>query len=257
MFPFNGGHFGGGGHGFGGGLFALAGIALVVAIILVLAAGRREDDRAGTRSQTRYLGAITLLSLFIALFAFFGVARALTDLIVEKGDHHGHEHGGFDPRDLKHIFDQLPAAGQGGPGGVGIDINFEPEHGIGQSDDADYRAAMRSGLLGLAAAGIFLFHLRRARRVVPSDRFPGDATGRVARAALYGACAVAAIIALFAAARGIYGIFRIIAPGVAGSSDAEIGRQEGIAQFVSFGLLAGAAVLIFLRAWYWMPEHRE
>jgi len=179
----------GGSLGGGGGIFALAGIALVVSIILVLVAGRQDDDRAGTRTQGRYLGTITLPSLFIALFAFFGVVRALTDLIVDKPDEQielsfvpeGGPGSGI-PKELQDIFEQLPIPGLGDEMTRGAG-RAAGRGGGARTDDGDYRAAMRSGLLGLAAAGIFVFHLRRARK-----------TG---------------------------------------------------------------SVFIFLRAWYWMPEHRE
>lgn len=252
MNPFNGGGLGSAGLG-GGGVFTLASIVLLVAIILVLVAGRPADDRAGTRTQARYLGTITLLSLFIGLFAFFGVVRNLSDLIVEHQDHQSAPSG--IPKELQDLYQQLAKAGQGNLPIPGLDAGRDGA--VGRSDDADYRGAMRAGLLGLAAAGIFVFHKRRARKLVPADKFPSDATGRVARAALYGACAVAALIALLAAARGVYGLFRIVAPGVAGSADADIGREQGVAEFISFGLLALASAFIFLRAWYWMPEHRE
>ena len=242
------------------GLIAIAGISLIVAVILVLVAGRRDDDPAQTRTQARYLGTITLVSLFIALFAFFGVARALTDLIVDKGDtsEASGSTGGL-PKELRDILEQLPSSGNGsgipglgdgGSGGSGGDR-------IGSSDDADYRAAMASGLLGLAALGVFVFHDRRARRLVPADRFAEGGTARVARAALYGACFVAAVIALLAAAKGVYGIFRVIAPGITGNGADDVERQRGIAQIISFGALALASVFIFLRAWHWLPEHRD
>ena len=55
-------------------LLWIFGIPLLVAVILVLVAGRREPDTAQTRTQARYLAAICLISLFVALFAgrYFG-----------------------------------------------------------------------------------------------------------------------------------------------------------------------------------------
>jgi uncharacterized membrane protein HdeD (DUF308 family) len=233
------------------GLVAIGGIALLVAVILVLVAGRRDDDPAQTRTQARYVGAITLVSLFVALFAFFGVARALTDLIVDKDDASSTVAiGGTEiPKELRDILEQQSGTQTG--------LDLGPGPGIGRSDDADYRAAMKSGLLMIAALAVFVFHERRGRRLVPADRFAEGGTARVARAALYGACFVAAVIALLAAARGVYGVFRVIAPGITGHGSDDAERQRGIAELISFGLLTGASVFIFLRAWYWLPEHRE
>ena len=64
------------------------------------------------------------------------------------------------------------------------------------------------------------------------------------------------MLTLFAAAKGIYGFFRIIIPGVTGDNT-DFEREKGVAQLISFGLLAGASAFIFLRAWFWLPEHRD
>lgn len=234
-----------GGH--GGGVLIVGGIALVVSVILVLVAGRKDDDRSHTRTQARYLGVITLVSLFIALFAFFGVVRSLTNLI--PSEHHSSQSiPGLPPAlqdlDVEQIIEDLP-----------FDLPGLEQRGPSYTDE-QLQHAIELGLLFFAAITVFAFHDRRARALAPADAFPGDATGRIARAALYGACAVAALIALFAAAKGVYGLFRIIIPGVTGdNSDAE--RERGVAQLITFGLLAGASTFIFLRAWFWLPEHRD
>lgn len=232
--------------GHGGGVFVLGAIALVVSVILVLVAGRTADDRSQTRTQARYLGVITLVSLFIALFAFFGVVRSLTNLI--PSEHHSSESipgiPALEGLDVEQIIEDLP-----------FDLPGLEQRGPSYTDE-QLQHAIEFGLLLVAALGVFAFHNRRARALVSPDAFPGDATGRIARAALYGACAVAALVALFAAAKGVYGLFRIIIPGVTGdNSGAE--RERGVAQLITFGLLAGASTFIFLRAWYWLPEHRD
>jgi hypothetical protein len=194
------------------GLLVVLWVPVLVGVILVLVAGRRDDDPGGTRTQMRYVGAIGLVTLFLALFAFYGVAHALTNMIVTDA----------------HI-----------------------------GNNGNYRSAMDSGLLGIAAAVVFVFHYRRARVLAPADGFARGATGSAAKAALYVAAFAGALIALLAAARGIYGLFRLIVPGVSGPGiDADVERERGIAQFLSFGFLAAGGVMIFLRSWYWLPEHR-
>jgi hypothetical protein len=229
-----------------GGIFALGAVALVIAVILTLVAGRKDDDRTGTRTQARYVGIASLLALFIALFAFFGVVRSLTNLIPSGQEQTALTIPGLEDlpdvpslEDLD-LEDLFPDA-----------VNERPSY-----DDRQLQHTIQFGLLLLIAGGVFVFHDRRAHRLAPKEKFPGDATGSVARAALYGACAVALLIGIFAAAKGLYGLFRIIVPGVTGdNSDRE--REEGIAQMISFLLLAGASKLIFWRAWYWLPEHRD
>jgi drug/metabolite transporter (DMT)-like permease len=217
-------------------------IALLVVVILILVAGRKDDDPDGTRTQARYLGAITIVALFVALLAFFGMIHALTDLIVDKAPRGG---GNALPKQLRDILDQIP--GLGGTGGGGA---------AARTDDADYQTAARALLLGLAASAVFVFHIRRARTLANPDAFPEQAPGRVARAALYGACFIAAIIVIVAATQGFYGFFKVIAPGTFGSGDDDIVRQQGISDIISFAFLGLGATLIFLRSWHWLPEHR-
>lgn len=224
-------------------LLFIFGIPLLVAIVLVLVAGRNDSDLTNTRTQARYLGAIVLLSLFLGLFGAFGVVRGLTDLIVDKR--------------------AAAAEGPDGqteiPGIPDLGIPTLPTFGSADlpNDDADYRLAVQSALLAASAIGVLVFHDRRARRLVPPGEIDDSATGRVARAAVYGACFVAALVVLIAAAKAGYGLFRVIAPDVtgAGSDDAE--RQRGIAELLSYAFLAGGGALVFHRAWRWLPEQRS
>jgi hypothetical protein len=210
----NGIHPSGGGR---GGLVVVL-IPLLVVVILILVAGRKDDDPDGTRTQARYLGAITIVAVFVALLAFFGTVHALTDLIVDK-------------------------APRGGGGGAA------------RSDDADYRMAARTALLGIAASVVFVFHVRRARKPATVDGFPQQASGRVARAALYGACFVAAIIVIIAGTKGFYGLFKVIAPSTFGSGNDDVVRQRGISDVISFAFLGLGGAFIFVRSWHWLPEH--
>ena len=146
-----------------GELAFIFGVPLVVAVILVLVAGRGDDDSAHTRTQARYLGAICLVSLFVALFAAFGTVRGLTDLIVDKAGSRVVRRAAAD------ILDSLPGLGR-----------LPGSGSVLTSDDADYRLAVGSALFAAAAAGVFFFHDRRARRLVPPGQIEQSATGRVA-----------------------------------------------------------------------------
>lgn len=226
-------------------LLFIFGVPLLVAVILVLVAGRRDADPTHTRTQARYLAAIGLVSLFVTLFALFGTVRALTDLIIDK---EGSEQSIDLPRDLEDIFDSIPGGRElfGLPGGDEL-----------ADDDAAYRLAVQSFLLAVAAGAVFAFHDMRAHRLVPGDRIDDSATGRVARAYLYGIAFTAAIIVIVAFAKAGYGLFRVIAPGVTGSGSEDVERQRGIAELLSYAFLTVGGLIVFFRAWHYLPEHRE
>jgi len=227
-------------------LLFIFGIPLLVAVILVLVAGRRDDDPLHTRTQARYLAAIGLVSLFVTLFALFGTVRALTDLIIDK---EGSEQSTDLPRDLEDIFDSIPG---------GEELFDLPGGGRAlANDDAAYRLAVQSFLVAIAAGAVFAFHDMRAHRLVPGDRIDDSATGRVARAYLYGIAFIAAIIVIVAFAKAGYGLFRVIAPGVTGGGSDDVERQRGIAELLSYAFLTLGGLIVFFRAWHYLPEQRE
>jgi hypothetical protein len=195
----------------GGGLLQTVFIVpTLVAAILILAAGRKEDD--ANRTQMRYVGAIGIVTLFIALWEFYKVVGHLSTYIIDN-------HGPGNPI-LRNATDAL--------------------------------------LLLLTAGAVFGYQKRRAMTLSPSNSFAKTGTGAAARAALYGVCFVAALIALVAAARTVYGILQLIMPGIYGpKGDTGQVRTAGIADFVTFGSLTVASVVIFLRSWNWLPEHRK
>ncbi len=225
-------------------LLIVVGVLVGVAAILILASGRRHEDTGGTRTQARYVGTIGIITLFVALIAFYNVVRGLSGFIVD-----------------------------------------------GHDDNSIYRHALENGLLLIAAGAVFVFHYRRSTELTPSSR---GATGAVSRVTHYAVCFVATILAFVAASKAVYGIFQIIAPGVFGTGGTaaigaggfnipsgfnvppaleelagdllgvdvggdrgDIARQQGIADLVSFGSLAFASVLVFLRSWNRLPEHCE
>jgi drug/metabolite transporter (DMT)-like permease len=225
-------------------LLFVFGVPLLVAVILVLVAGRKDDDTAQTRTQARYLAAIGLVSLFVTLFALFGTVRGLTDLIVDKEKV---ESSTSLPKSLEDVLESLP-------GGSGIDLAGGHDSG---DDDADYRLAVQSLLLAIAAGLVFAFHDRRAHRLVHEEEIDASGTGRVARAYLYGIAFVAALVVLVALARAGYGVFRVVAPGVTGSGSEDVERQRGIAELLSYAFLAAGGAFIFFRAWLHLPEHEQ
>lgn len=65
-------------------IIAVIAIALVVSVILILVAGRRDEAGAEHRTEARYLAALGYVVLFVALLASFEVVRSLMDLIVDR-----------------------------------------------------------------------------------------------------------------------------------------------------------------------------
>jgi hypothetical protein len=235
----------------GDGRLALFGVPLLVAVILILVAGRKEDD--ASRTQARYLGTLIVALVFVTLFAFFGTVRSLSDLIVDKET--ASAPGPKLPGQLQDLLDQVLPNGE-----TKLGFNSEGDRGpaVLGSDDADYRTAMQTGLLALAAGAVLVFHLRRAKNLTVSGRGAAASSGtvRVVRTAAYGACFVAALIVVASSVDAVYGVFKIAAPGVVGGGDADAVRQAGVSDIISFLFLTAGAVWVFLNGWNRVPEHR-
>ena len=185
-------------------------VPVLVAAILILAAGRKEDD--ANRTQMRYVGTIGIVTLFIALFAFYRFVNALSSFVIAD--------------------------------------NYRQNNEI-------IRGATGSALLLIAAGAVFVFHKRRAASLSPASGFAKTGTGAAARASLYGVCFVAAIIALFSAVNAVDGLLALIAPGIfGGGGTSTVARTTGIHEFITAGSLEAAAIVIFLRSWNWLPEHK-
>lgn len=208
--------------------------SLVVAIIAVLFSGR-GDDRASARPAARYLGAIGLLTLFVALFAAFAAVHSLTDLLVDHETRYDSYNAQYDANAAPGVL--LPVAP------VPFDFSTDP------SNNTNYAAAVASGLVALTAGGIFFVHARARRRLMDGPNGKAESVSRVDRTYHYGRCFVAALVISVALTTVGFGLFELIAPGIAIGGSAKVVRAEGISEMLSFGLLAAAALLVFLRSW--------
>lgn len=197
----------------------------VGATIVILVSGRREPDPDGRRTLARYLGAMSFVALFVALFAAFVSVISLTDLIVDK------DRG-------RTQFEQSFDSSTG--------FTFTSSR---SNNDANYRGAMQAGLVTAVAGGVFVFHRRRRDALNARAGFEGSVHQRVDRTAMLTTCFTAALIFFGAAAAGAYGVFRILAPGVAGARDSTLGRQQGVSALLSLGFLAVALAVIFVVHW--------
>jgi hypothetical protein len=216
------------------GIFLTAAILVVVA--LVLASGRGTADPEHVAPVARYFGAIIVLTSFVALFAAFSMVFSLTDLVVDHSERSAQvrreqnsEEGFVDA----YSSIDLPVSE--------TQFDFSAE----RNNDANYSAAVASGLVALTAAAVALFHLRARRRLDPDSAV----VERVDRAARLGVCFVTALTVAIAVTSVGFGIFEIVAPGVAIGGVTDVGRAEGVSEALSFGFLAILAGIGFRRSW--------
>jgi hypothetical protein len=215
-------------------VFAWAIPVLVVALILILVADRRGDDAAGYRTPARYLGAACFLAVFLTLFSTFGVVAQLSRFVIshDRGsslDVGAESFSSFGGRSLGDRLDE-------------------------QSDNAIWRGTVQFGLLAVASAGVLVFHRRKRDALRAAPGFLESGASRADHAYLYTACFVAVFLVLFAAFAGVYGLFKVVAPGVASVGGGASERERGIAQAISFGALALGSLAVFVLHWREVPR---
>jgi len=215
-------------------------LALLVGVFAILLV-RRRDTGAGDDGGARYVGTISLVTLFVALFAAFVAVSALTDLMVDHRARVQVQEQAFN--------DETYYGESGGPGGSILSLGFDfPTYTFSAGNDANYDTAVASGLAALAAGAVFVYHRRRRIEIVTARGARSSGAEVVNRAYLQSVKGVAALTFALAAAAALYGVWQIIAPGISGAPDAGVGRAEGISAFLSSGLLTVATALIFVRA---------
>jgi hypothetical protein len=225
-------------------LGAFISLALFLAVAAVLLAGRGGDDPQRTRPAARYLGGVCLFTLFVTLFASFGVVFSLTDLMVNHQDRFD-EYNSYYEEEFE--FDITAIEGETTFIPVGTPIfDYSSE----RTNNGNYTNAFACALVALTTGAVFLFHAKKRKRFMASSRGQGDIATRIDRVYHYGCCGVAALTAAFAMTSSIFGIYELIAPGTALGGGADITQAEGISEFLSWGVLAVASILIFLRHWH-------
>ena len=206
----------------------VASAVVVIATILVLVAGRKEPDSEHSRTLARYVDSVNLLSVYVVLFATYAIVAQLTRFIVDER------------RRFSSGPDLLDVAGSSFSEGAAY---------INRGNDAIWRSAVLAALVLLAAALILWFHRRQRRRMLAVDGFEATAAWRVDTAYRYAVCFVAAFVVLMALAFGLYGLFRVAAPGVAVPGGGATVRQKGFGQAISLLVLGVGALLIFRLHW--------
>ncbi|MBK5287020.1 MAG: hypothetical protein JJE46_01005 [Acidimicrobiia bacterium] len=206
-------------------------IVVVIATIIVLISARREPDIERTRTVARYLDAVSILSIYVSLFATYAVVSQLSRFIVPAS----HRFGGYSGPGL---LDSAQSSFSGGR----LDS-------ISRGNDTIWRGAVQAGLVLLAAGLIWSFHQRQRRGMVHAPGFMDSSGARVDAAFRYAVCFVAMFVVLMALSFGLYAVFRIAAPGVVSGSGSGGQREAGIGQALSLLVLGGGAMLIFRMHW--------
>jgi hypothetical protein len=208
-------------------------VAILVTVALVLGSGR-GPDADHTTVVARYLGAVIVITFFVMLFAAFSSAFALTDLVVNHTDRSAEYRREQNREDIS----------IGGPSVALPVADTQYDFSAERNNDANYSAAAASGFVAIGAALIWLLHRRWQRRLPATAGV--DSVDRVAR---LGICFVTALTIAVAFTSVAFGIFEIIAPGVAIGGKTHVGRAEGVSEAISFGLLGIAALGAFVTSW--------
>ncbi|MCZ7527284.1 MAG: hypothetical protein M5U14_13430 [Acidimicrobiia bacterium] len=218
-----------------GGLTSIVPIGLLVLVVLVLAGGRGEVDPTGRRTFALYVSTVSFVAIFTALVAAVAIVGQVTDSFVDE-----------DEVEPSMFFDD----------DVFLEEDFDGEEDFFSFEDVEedetdriVRTSVQAALIGGAAGIVLAFHLRRRSELTAEPGFGTSAAWRVDRAFLFAVCFTAVLLVLFGGGTGAYGLFRILAPGITGSGDDTLERQEGLAQLLTLGFLAATSFGIFRLAW--------
>jgi hypothetical protein len=213
-------------------LIPLAILGLIVLAVTQIVSDRKEPDPTGRRPYAIYLFIVTFIALAVGLFSLTAVATAVARLIVtERGA------SPFTAPEFPSGFDSPPDAP--------IYEEFRPF----DSDVEHSRQAILSGVFFAGAVLVLLFHARRIRELEAEGTLVVVPIRRTYQVYLYTVCFVAVLVSLIAGALAVFGIVRIVAPGVTGFDPGSAERNQGIVQVASSGLLALVAYGLFRLHW--------
>lgn len=254
---------GGPGVGHVDGVMAVVVLAVLVfvalsAASLVLVTRRAGPDPEGRRTDAVYLAAVAFVSVYTALFAAFGLTLALTSLLNSPRTF-APPVLGSEPESVHVLTPVSPVTTiEGGtlPGGglstttttesaaqVFAQLRGTPESeaflvAVPSRADQATTEAVASGLVVIVMLGVLALHRRRLRAVLSETAY--EPTVQVMRTYRL----VVSFFAVFVAAIGLvlvlFGLYRVIAPGVAGLSD----RCDGLQELISFAALSAGAAWI-------------
>lgn len=189
----------------------------VIALAITVVAGGKEPDPSGLRVRAVYLALACFVSLFVMVGTVFAVASAVTSLIGES------DSVSFSEEDDEEFF---------------TEDEYRTENAVS--------GAVLSGVIGLAAAGVFVYHRRRMEEIIGSTGFMDRPARRAIQAYHYAVAFAAAFVGVLAAAIAAYSLYRIAAPGLS-APDTEGERTAGARQLLAWAALLGATGFLFLR----------
>lgn len=237
---------------------AAAGILLIPGLVIVIAAGvaagRADPDDSGRRSRAVYLGVTSFVALFVALFASFGIVVSLTVLIGPDSS----SPVAFGSGSSGAVFGSSSvSAGQATASGGSLPalkvpsqaplVGSVPLTGGGSRNNQVVSAALGAGLIGLAAGAVLFLHFPKLWAMLADEESRRGGAGRTLSTYLSATSFLAVFIAALAGASTLYGLYRVIAPGVALTS----GRSAGLRQLIDSAYLTVAAGTIFVTHRRW------
>ena len=211
---------------------------LVVLVAAAISGGRRETDPNGERTVAVFLGVVNWVALFTVLFATFAIVVAIT----------GYIHSGDAPRFQPQV--SVPGGGTisgSVPRGT-VTYGSLPQNVILAQASPGYNvtsAALGAGLVALAAIGVLRVYRRRLWAVIQEPSRRSGPAGPPMQVYLLATAFTAVFIAFGAGSSALYGIYRAVAPGVAGIASGAHG--PGVRQLLDSAYLALGALVIFRR----------
>ncbi len=200
-------------------LIPIAFIGLIVLGAMALSGGRGSPDPEGSRPYALYLFTVCFVFGFTLLFSGYGLIGAILRASLAR---------------------TRPVGFLVFGGNLGLRTQY-------------IRESVSYGVVSLAVGLVLWFHVRRAVELARTTGFSEGPARRVLIVYCYATCLAALMISVVGVVGAIDALLKIAMPGTFGDSAGGFSgltsRSEGVAQFVSVGALALAAVWTFRYHW--------
>lgn len=232
------------------GLVVVAVLAGLVVLLVAAAVGGREADPGRRRNEAVYLAVTSFVALYLALFASLGTVASVVSLIGPNRPAAVQVlvPNGLLPQGLAGsgpaattITSGGPAVLPGGRIGPGARVGAITVRSVPRRDRVT-SGAVGSGLIALAALGVFGLLRGRLYRLLADERARAGPAGGALSTYRHAVAFISIFVTALAGASFLYGIYRIIAPGISMSG----GRSAGVRELIDSGYLMGMAAWIFL-----------